>query len=153
MQHFSLDSPLDSLLASFRSAIKPQIAEFRKSKQLRDDKDVFYRSDYSKTRLEPKQAEVDHKSPLTFRQLAYNFLTQEDVDLNNFNFADFDAVKELSKNFANYHSKNAKLRILSSEGNRYSWLHHRKKYGDISYKQFFKIKDKNDTNDRNLWQI
>lgn len=134
---------LDTLLSQFRLSIKEQIATFKKSKQKRDDEGIYYLSDYSQTRLEPKQAEVDHKSPLTFRKLAYNFLTLENIDLHSFDLNDLDAVNELAAKFSTFHKQNAKLRILSSEGNRYSWLHHRKKYGDISYKAFFKIIEQN----------
>jgi hypothetical protein len=139
---------LDSLLAEFRLSIKPQIAEFRKTKRFKDSLGYFYLSDYSHKRLQPIDTEVDHQSPLTFRQLAYNFLTLESIDLNSFNFADYEAISKLSNSFASYHKQKAKLRILSSEGNRYSWLYHRKKYGDISYKEFFNIKGHN--NNQNL---
>ena len=101
-----------------RNAIEDQVREF---------KDRFFEQDgefeCSVTRecLTYKNAHVDHEYPKTFDQIVYDFIKEENIDVNSV-IIEGELVKKLKdkrleEEFAEYHKANAKLRVISKSAN------------------------------------
>jgi hypothetical protein len=127
---------LDNLLAKFRKAIHPYIKKFKQAEFKKNN--CVYRSAITGYRIK-SVAEVDHKYPHTFKNLAYDYLKENKVDINN-----IQDIQELLNGFIEYHNQNAVLRIVSKSQNKYEWLKYKSR--DRKWEDFYNFTDKEDAN-------
>ena len=118
--------PMKMYKASARSAVKKQISSFLSNyiTQTKDYADNVI-SQKSNTKINTKDATVDHIPPMTFDKIANDFLQIKQLDpsqIEYMGFGDNQYHKEFREEaikveFEEYHRKVAKLRVISRHEN------------------------------------
>lgn len=121
-----ITSPADwhrqDFLKACRATISHQVIDFKKN---------FFSSPNIKTcslsgeLLSIKDSHVDHEPPNTFRVIVENWLALRNLNINSIEISGYDdndtekrfINKETEKDFAEYHSKIASLRVISVKTN------------------------------------
>ena len=109
-----------------RRAVEDQIVAFkRKVFEQKGSKQGLVKSELTGSQVDYPDAHVDHKPPHTFNKLVDEFIKKQGIRIEEIEIAGFEdgsvekkfADPEMTRSWAEYHRKHARLRIVSRAEN------------------------------------
>lgn len=121
----NLNDPIKLFTASAREAIAIQIISFKNNFFIEnEDLNGNVLCQITKVLVNKKNCHIDHVPPNTFDKISSDFIKINNIDVNKIKFVEESngtgqvfADSNLKNSFADYHKKNAKLRVVLATAN------------------------------------